>query len=167
MKDFRAAARARIHAGGFHSLQSFFDGELRDAREVMHFDHRKSFEMYVRMALFQAANQFQEIFEWKIRMQAAHDMKFRRALTDAFVGALIDFLECVSVRAGRVRIATEGTELAVCNADIRRVNVAVDVVIRDIAVFFFADVVGEPPYSEQIRRAVKLDAIVKWEAFAR
>jgi len=52
MENLRAAARARIHAGSFHFLQSLFDRKLGNARKVVNLDHRESFEMHVRMAFF-------------------------------------------------------------------------------------------------------------------
>jgi len=45
--------------------------------------------------------------------------------------------------------------------------VAIDVVIGDVAVFSFPDVIGEPTDGEKIGRAIQLDAFVEGKAFAR
>src|SRR5262249_51162807 len=135
--------------------------------EVVHFDHRESFEVNVRVALFQAADQFEEVFERQIGMKAADDVKFRGALTDAFIGALIDFFKGVGIRAWRIWITAEGAKFAVGYADIRRINVAIDIVIGDVAVLFFANVIGEPAGGEKIWRAIELHAVVEGETFSR
>ena len=100
-------------------------------------------------------------------MQAADDVKFGRAFADALVGALIDFVEGVSVGAWRVRIAAERAELAVGNADVGRIDVTIDVVVGDVAVLLFPDVIGEPADGEKVGRAIQSDAFVEGKAFAR
>src|SRR5882672_131888 len=99
-------------------------------------------------------------------MQAADDVKFGCAFADALVGALINFVEGVSVGAGRVRIAAERAELTVGNADVGRIDVTIDVVVGDVAVFLLADIIGEPADGEKVGRAIKLDAFVEGKAFA-
>ena len=47
------------------------------------------------------------------------------------------------------------------HADVGGIDVAVDVVIGDVAVALFADVIGQPADSEQIGRAVERHAIVE------
>ena len=83
MENFRAAAGAGIHARFFHFPQRFIDGKFGDAREIVDFDHGEGFEVHVRMALLQAADQFQEKIERKIGMQAADDVKFGGAFAHA------------------------------------------------------------------------------------
>ncbi len=99
-------------------------------------------------------------------MQAAHDVKFRCAFADALLGALVDLFKSEGVGAGSVGIAAEGAQLAMRDANVRRIDVPVDVVIGDVPVALFADVVGEPADGEKIRRTVQCDAIVHAEAFA-
>ena len=52
------------------------------------------------------------------------------------------------------------------NANIGGIDVAIDVVIGDVAVFFLADVVGEPAYREQVGGAVESDAVVEGQSLA-
>ena len=47
------------------------------------------------------------------------------------------------------------------DTDVRWIDVTVYVEVGDAAVFFFADVIGEPADGEQVRRTVKFDAVVK------
>src|SRR5215831_7913906 len=115
MENLRTSARAGVHASSFHFLQSLFDGELRDARKIVHFDHSECFEVNVRMALFQSADEFKEIFKGQIRVQTADDMKLGGAFAYALVRALENLIERVRVGSGSVRIAAECAKFAVCN----------------------------------------------------
>src|SRR5580704_360960 len=99
-------------------------------------------------------------------MQAADDVKFRRAFRHAFRRALVNFIERECVSAGRVRRASESAEAAMRYANIRGVNVAVDVVIADISVLLLADVIAKPAERKQIVRFVKRDAVFRIETLA-
>src|SRR5258708_10283462 len=116
--------------------------------------------MHARAALFKAADELKEMIERQIRMQSAHDVKFRCAFADALLGAVVDLFKSERVGAGSVGIAAEGAQLAMCDADVRRIDVAVDVVIGDVPVALLADVVCEPADGQQIRRAIQHDAVV-------
>ncbi len=94
-------------------------------------------------------------------MQSANNVEFRRAFANSLFGALINFFEGVSVGARRIRVAAKRAQLAMRHADVGRIDMAIDVEISNVAVFFFAYVVGQPADGEQIRRTVKLDAIFK------
>src|SRR5262245_28702553 len=99
-------------------------------------------------------------------MQAADDVEFGGSFADTLFGALVNLFQRKIVSAGGIGIAAEGTEFAVRNANVGGIDVAVDVVISDVAVFFLANVIGEPAYGEQVRRTVELDAIVEAETLA-
>src|SRR5580704_14851112 len=99
-------------------------------------------------------------------MQAADDVKFRRAFRHAFRRALVNFIERECVSAGRVRRTSESAEAAMRYANIRGVDVAVDVVVADVSVLLLADVVREPSERQQVVRLVKRDAVFRIEALA-
>src|SRR6202171_6805747 len=92
-------------------------------------------------------------------MQAADDVEFGGAFADALFGALVDFFECKGVSAGSVGIAAESAELAMGDANVGRVDVAIDVEVGDVAVALLADVVGEPTDGEEIGRAIERDTV--------
>ena len=119
------------------------------------------------MALLEAANQLQEEIEGQIGMQAANDVKFRGAFAHALIGTFIHFFERESVCARGSGIAAKGAELAMRHADIGGIDVAIDVVIGDVAVALFANEIGQPAHGQQIGRAIERHAIVEGEAFAR
>src|ERR1700674_1096205 len=100
-------------------------------------------------------------------MQAAYHVKFSGAFANTLFGTLVDLFERERVGAGSAWVAAESAELAVRNADIRRINVTVDVEIGDVAVALFAHMIGKPAYGEKIGRAIESDAIAGREALAR
>src|SRR5579875_2247962 len=93
-------------------------------------------------------------------------MKLRGALGDALRGAAPDFVQRISVRALHVFIPAKGAEFAMCAADVRRIDVPVDVEIADIAVELFADVIRQPADGQQIVRGVERQAVFGGQAFA-
>src|SRR3984893_10981627 len=99
-------------------------------------------------------------------MQAADDVKFRRAFCNALRCALVDLIQRERVSAGCVRRASESAKAAMRYANIRGVNVPVDVVIADISVLLLADVIPKPAERKQIVRLVKRDAVFRIEALA-
>src|SRR5580692_1364495 len=133
----------------------------------MNFDHRESLDMYGGAALLEAADKLQIMIERQIRMEAADNVKFRGSFPNALFRALVDFFERERVRSWRVGIATEGAEFAVRHADVRRIDVPIDVEIGDVAVALLADVVRQPAHRKKIRRTIEGDAVVHIQAFAR
>jgi len=115
----------------------------------------------LRKALLQAADEVFEIFERQIRMQTANYVKFGNRLGVAAGRRLERFFQRHGVGAGRVLLAAEGAETAGGNADIRGVDVAVDVEVRHVAVHSLPNVIRQPADGENIRRAIKLDAVFK------
>ena len=51
MENFRTAAGTGIDASFFHAAQRFFDGDVCDARKVMHLHHGEGFQVHARAAL--------------------------------------------------------------------------------------------------------------------
>src|SRR5690348_13133074 len=97
-------------------------------------------------------------------MQAADDVKFRGALGDALSGALPDFFLRVGVSAGGILVTAKGAEAAMGTTDVRRIDVAIDVVVAGVAVALFADVIGEPADGEKIVRLIKRKTVFGGEA---
>ena len=117
----------------------------------MYLDHREGFEMDAGAALLQPAHHFQIVIEGQIGMQTADDVKFGRAFAHALFRALINFFERIHVRAGSIRIAPKRAQPAMRQANIRRIDMPIDVEIGDVAVPLLANVVREPADSQQDR----------------
>jgi hypothetical protein len=84
-------------------------------------------------------------------MQAADDVKLRRAFRYAFRRALVNLIQRKRVSAGRIRRTPESAKAAMRDANIRGINMPVDVVVADIAVFLLADII---PEASEANRAI-------------
>ncbi len=100
-------------------------------------------------------------------MQPADHVEFGGALAHALFGALVDFFQREIVCAGSVRIAAKGAQLAMRDANIGGIDVAIHVKKAGVAVPLFAHGIREPTEREQVRRAVKRDTVVHAQALAR
>ena len=122
--------------------------------------------MYVRVALLQSADQFQEIVERQIRMQAADNMKFRGPFAHTLRSPFVDFFQRKRVSAGSAWIPPEGAKFAVRDAHVGGVDVAIHVVIGDVAVTLLAHIVGKPAYGEKVGCFKKRHALIGRKSFA-
>ena len=148
MKNLRPAAPKRIHTGFLQFQQHFFHAQLGNAREVAHFHHRERLQVHAGAALFQPAQHVQEVFKRQIGMQPAHDVKFQCALAHALFRARVNLFQRKAVRSRSVRVAPKRAQFAMRHANIRRIDVPVDVVIRHVAVLFLAHVIRQPAYGQ-------------------
>ncbi len=99
-------------------------------------------------------------------MQAADDVKFGDGLTVSRGGGFKSFIERHGIGAGRVLLAAEGAEPARRYADVRGIDVAIDVEIRLVAMHALADVVGHPAHGENISAAVESESVVRIQPLA-
>ena len=97
-------------------------------------------------------------------MEAADDMKLGDGFRVAGGRCFPCLFECHGVAGGIAFLAAKGAELAGSHADVRRVDVAIDVEVGKVAVHPLADMVGQPAYCQHIRRGVKREAVVSAEA---
>ena len=79
-KYFRASAGKRINARGFKLLERLPNRKPGALRKICDLDHGKGLQMHLRKALLQSGTQIEEILKWKIRVQAADNMKFSDCL---------------------------------------------------------------------------------------
>ena len=125
----------------------------------MHLDHRERLQVHLRKALLQAANQVEVIIERKIGMQPADDVKFRGAFGHALRGARVNFIERKRVGARRIRRAAERAQLAVRDANVRGIDVPVDVEVADVSVALLAHVIRKPADGQQVVRLEEREAV--------
>jgi hypothetical protein len=76
-------------------------------------------------------------------VQATDDVHLRRARVDRLLAAGEDLLVAHHVAAGLAEIGPEGAERAAVDADIRGIEVGVDVVPAEVAVLPLPDEVGQ------------------------
>src|SRR6185437_7655588 len=139
---------------------------FRQARIIVNFDGGERFQMHMREALLQAANQVEIIIKREIGMQSADDVEFGGAFGDALRGALKDFLEGKCVSARGIGRAAKRAEFAMRDADVCGIDVAVDVEKADVAMTLLADMIGEPAQGQEIVRFEEREAVFGGEALA-
>ena len=99
-------------------------------------------------------------------MQPADDMEFGGAFAGALGSALVHFFKCKSVSARSSWIAPESAKFAMRHANVGGIDVAIDVVIGDVAVALFANIIGQPAHREKIGGLIQSDTVLKGEALA-
>ncbi len=166
VKNFRAAAGQRVHARFFERQERVANRKLGDSRKVSYLNHGERFQVHGGAAFFQAAHQVEKIFERQVGVQATHHVEFCGAFAHALFGALVNLFKREGIRAGRVGIAAKGAQLAVRDAHVGGVDVAIYIEKAGIAVTLFADGVREPAHGEQVRGAIEHQAIVKAQPLA-
>lgn len=142
-KYLRPTAWAGIQPGFAQPLDDFFIRQPRDALEVIEFNHGEGFQVHVGEGAFQPAQQVKVVVELERRMQSADDVDFRD--TSFIVGP--DFgnglLDGVGVGPFLSGLAVKRAKRAVPVADVRWVEVMVDIVVSHVAMSRAADGVGQ------------------------
>ena len=98
------------------------------------------------------------------RVEAADDVELRDAVVPAGRGLRDGFLDRHRVAAVHAGLPRPGAERAVDPAEVRRVQVAVDVVVADVPVLLLADEVRERADAEDVGRREERDAVLEREA---
>src|SRR5260370_7610610 len=124
-KNLCTPAGKRIHARGLELFQGLADRKLRALRQIRHFHHGKSLQMYLRKALLQSRAEVEKILKGQIRMQSPDNVKLSDSFGVPRSRGRKSVLERHGVGSGRIFLAAEGAESASGNAHVRRVDVAV------------------------------------------
>ena len=95
----------------------------------------------MREALLEPRNQIEEILERQVRMQTSHDVELGNRFRVARSGRLESLFQGHGVSARRVFLAAKSAQPAGGNADIRGINMAIDVEISLVAVQKLASVI--------------------------
>ena len=122
--------------------------------------------MHLREALLQPGTQIQKILKGQVGMQSADDVKFCDRLGVSGGSGFECLFEGHGIGARSVFLPAEGTQAARRYADVRWINVPVDVEICLIAVHAFAHGVRHPAHGENIARAIQGESILGVKALA-
>jgi hypothetical protein len=99
-------------------------------------------------------------------MQPADDVKLGDRLAVSLAGLLDALVDSHFVSARLVDLARPGAESAVHPAEVRRVEVPVDVVISHVAVPALAGRVGQAPEPQEVPGREEPDAVLEGQAFS-
>ena len=116
--------------------------------------------MDLREALLEAGNQVEEILKWQIGMQPADDMELRDRFAVTRGSGFEGFIERHGVGAGSILLASEGAEAAGGHANIRRIDVAIDVEVGLVAMHALTHGICQPADGKDIGRTIERECIV-------
>src|SRR5580704_1219058 len=122
--------------------------------------------MHLRKALLQAGTEIEEILKRQIRMQSANNVELGNGFGVAGSGGVESFIERHGVGAGRIFFTAEGAQTARGYANIRRIDMPVDVEIRLVAVHALADEISHPSHRENVASAIQSESVVGVEPLA-
>ena len=166
LEYLRAAAGTGVHPRVLQVPDRLRDRSAADVRDPVELHHRKGLPMDPRESLLERAKQARVVVVRPGRVQATDDVELRHrvAVSAARLGdALVDG-ELVTPRL--VHLLRPRAERTVDPAEVRRVQIPVDVVKRGVAVPSLPDVVGEAAEADEIARRGEPDSVVEGESLA-
>lgn len=116
--------------------------------------------------LLQSGAKIEEVLEWQIRVQTADDVKFRDGFRVSGSGGLESLFQRHRVGARSVFLPAERAEPAGGYANIRWIDVPVDVEISYVAMHALANLIRHPAEAENVAGPVKDESIVAIESLA-
>ncbi len=165
-EDLGAAAGARVHARRLQVPDDVDDVPLADARDPVELHHRPRLEMDARKARLERAEEIEVPGVGERRVEAAHDVELRDPVVPARRGLRDGFLDRHRVAAVHAGLARPGAQRAVHPAEVRRIQIAIHVVVAGVTVPFLAHEVRERADAEDVLRPEQGDAVVEREPAA-
>src|SRR5215470_10586788 len=110
----------------------------------------KCFQMDGGEALLEPTDQVYVILKWKIRMQAAHNVKLGYRFRPALSGLSECLVKCHRICARLFRFTPEGAKFAAGDAHVRGVDVTINVKVCAGSVQFHSHMMGKVTQREQI-----------------
>ena len=143
MKDLGAAAGQAAEARVLHLHEDVADRTLGEMAKPVDLDRRPGLQMERRMVVVQQPDDVEIPVVVPLVVQTADDVHLGRAGLDRFLAAGEDLFVAHHVAAGIAEVGTEGAERAPVDADVRGIEVGVDVVPAEVAILPLADEVGQ------------------------
>ena len=134
VENFRSAARDGLQSRLHQTLNRFSYANLGNFRDAQNFRRGKAVPMHLRVARLQRAQEIFVVADLQIGMQAALQQNSGAAKLQHLVDFFVDVLERQNVAVFRPERAIERAERTILGAEIRIVDVAVDLVSRDTRV---------------------------------
>src|SRR5882724_6672172 len=131
VENLRAAAGNGGETRVLEAKDDVFDADFADFRDAQDFRRGKTVEMHGGIALLDGAQKIFVILDLQIRMQAALKQNAVASEFEHLFDLAVDFLEGKDVTLFRAQRTIERAEGTVLGAEIRVVNVAVDLIRGD------------------------------------
>ncbi len=148
--------------------EHLLDRQLLALREPADLDRRERLQVDVGEALLEAAEHLEVPLEGEFGVQAADDVELGHLVAALLGGVRVDVLVRHLPGVVLARQRREAAELAVVgvDADVGRIDVAVDVEVRHVAVLATAHGVGETAEVQDVRRREAGERVRLVEALA-
>src|SRR5215470_8210489 len=98
-------------------------------------------------------------------MQSSHDVELRYRFRIARSRRLPSFFKRHRVSTVSVFLASKCTQPTCCNANIRRIDVAIYIEERGVAPELLPDVIGKPSDGQNVWRAIQRESIFEAQPF--
>ena len=159
-ENLRSAARHRVQPSFLQLHQHFARRHLADLGEERNLHHGEALQMHLREALLQPGNHVEVIRERQVGMKSADDVELGHRLGVSGGGGVPNFLQRHGVSAGRILLAAKRAQAARRHANVRVIDVPVDVEVGDVAVHPLAHVVRQPADRQNVARTVQRQRVV-------
>ena len=166
MENFRSAPRQAAQPGLDHLLEHPADRLLGDEAEPVNFDRRPGLDVQLGIRVVNDADDVEIPIERLEVMQPADDMDFGRAGPRGFEHAFANHLVAEFVRLGSFQVRTKRAERAAIDADVRRIEMDVGVVEREVAVLPLANDVCQTAQGQDVDLFVEKNSLVERQPFA-
>ncbi len=165
-EDLRSAAGAGVHPGVPELADRLDEVLLPDPGEPVELDHRPGLDVDARESGTERSEESRVVVVGERGVEPADDVELGDAVVPAR-GRLADGLfDRHRVAAGDARLPSPRAEAAVDPAEVRRVQVAVDVVVAPVPVPPLSLAVREGADAEEVRRAEEDEAVLEREPLA-
>ena len=122
--------------------------------------------MHLRKPLLQPGNKVEKIFERKIGMQSSNNVKLGDRLGISRTRDLKRLFERHRVSARSVFLPSKRTQAASGHANIRRIDMAIHVEVRGVAVHALANPIRQPAHREDVAGTVEGERVGVVQALA-
>ena len=159
VENLRAAAGQRTQPGLAQRFKRCRDASFCDPRQMFDFDGGKRFQVQPGIELLQFAKHLKVVVPLERRMQSADDVQFRDAELQCLPRLRHHLRNRKLVCAGIAAPPVKRAEIAIEDAKVGVIDVPVEDVEGDVAVFAFAHPVGHHAERCQIMRRKQPPAI--------
>jgi hypothetical protein len=165
-ENLRPAARQRINTCFLQLFECLANRELGALGQVGYLDHGEGFQVDLRKAFLQTGNEIEKILKRQVGMQSADDVELRHRFAVSGSGGLVGLLQRHRVGARRILLSPKSAETAGRHADIRWIDMPIDIEVRLVPMQALADVIREPSHGKNVASPVKNKRVVTGQAFA-
>ena len=167
IENLRPSARQRSESRFAQRRQRLRHAPFAHPREMQDLNRRERLQMQFGIERLQRPQHLDVVVPLERRMQPANDVNLRDAQLERLLRLLDHLRQVVFVRARVAPPPIKRAKIAVEDADVGVIDVAIENVIRHVAVLALAHSVGHRANRGQILRAVQPQTIVLGDALCR